>query len=357
MISSFVTDFGEVYESLNFSYDVNGTFAPDPDTLPCEHFTLSDSASSAVSAFYGLVFALALPGNLCVFAVMGSSNQPLPPSDLYLLHLAGADVLLAATLPFWAWSVSRGWSFGDAACKIITIVQELSFYSSIVFLTCISVDRYLVIVRALDSRRWKRRSVSWLVCALVWLVGALLSLPGFFSSASSTRDSEQATCREHFDPGSADAWRLATRALRHSLGFALPLAVMLTCYGVTVRRLLLVRDGFRKQKAMRVIVAVVTAFLLCWAPYHMTVMADTFLRSRLVQYACGARLAVDKAMLACHSLGLLHSGVNPVLYAFIGEKFRRRFSQILKKVGLARTSTAPRCSRSSVSSEITSAFM
>lgn len=357
--SAFTLDFGSIYDELNFTYN-NTEFTLDPDTQPCDHFTIPDRAAFGVSAFYIIVFLLAIPGNLVVGLVIGLSKQSLPPSDLYLLNLAVADIMLAVTLPFWATSVTKGWVFGDSMCKIITILQEFSFYSSILFLTCISMDRYMVIVRAMEARRANRQQTSWGICATVWGVGALLSLPGLFSSsaASGTNNYNQMVCSERYNPATADEWRLATRILRHSLGFIIPLAIMLPCYGVTIRRLLHVRGGFQRQRAMRVIVFVVVAFLLCWTPYHFTVMTDTFFRTDIVQYKCPARLAVDQALFVTQSLGLLHSCVNPVLYAFVGEKFRRRLAQIMKKMGvMERTTSVTRSSRSSLSSEITSTFM
>ncbi|XP_037344835.2 C-X-C chemokine receptor type 2-like isoform X2 [Pungitius pungitius] len=351
-----MSDFSSFYDSLNVSYN-DTDFIPDPDTVPCDSFSIPDAAAVALSVFYVLIFLLAIPGNLLVGVVIGLSKQPLPPSDLYLLHLAVADLLLAVTLPFWATSVTRGWVFGDAACKVVTVLQELSFYSSILFLTCISMDRYMVIVRAMEARRANRRRVSWALCAAVWAVGALLSTPGLLNSALPSGTSNQTTCRGQYEQGSADEWRLAIRMLRHTLGFLAPLAVMLPCYGVTVRRLLRVRGGFQRQRAMRVIVCVVAAFLLCWTPYHVAVMADTFFRAKIVPYKCPARMAVDRAMLATQSLGLLHSCVNPVLYAFVGEKFRRRLGHIVRKTGLAERTSVARGSRSSMSSEITSTVM
>ncbi|KAA8593174.1 hypothetical protein FQN60_009290 [Etheostoma spectabile] len=164
-------------------------------------------------------------------------------------------------------------------------------------------------------------------------------------------------CSEQYDPSSAGMWRLATRILRHTLGFLIPLAIMLPCYGVTIKRLLHIRGGFQRQRAMRVIVFVVIAFLLCWTPYHIAVMADTFFRSKIVPYRCPARMAVDQAMFATQSLGLLHSCVNPVLYAFVGEKFRKNLFKIIRKIGVLERPSVTRSSRSSLSSEITSTFM
>ncbi|XP_061697500.1 C-X-C chemokine receptor type 2-like [Syngnathoides biaculeatus] len=352
--SFFTIDFGSIYDELNFTYNYT-EFIINPDTQPCSPFSIPDAAAIFITLFYIVIFLLAIPGNLVVGLVIGLSKQALPPSDLYLLHLAIADLLLAITLPFWATSVSKGWIFGDVLCKIITIIQELSFYSSILFLTCISMDRYMVIVRAMEARRSNRQLVSWAICAAVWAVGALLSLPGLLYSSFSS--SGHMVCAEYYDPRSADEWRLATRVLRHSLGFVIPLTIMIPCYGVTIQRLFRIRGGFQRQRAMRVIVFVVVAFLLCWTPYHIAVMTDTFFRAKIVQYQCPARIAVDQAMLATHSLGLLHSCVNPVLYAFVGEKFRRRLQQLMRKMGILERTSVSRTSRSSLTSETPSTFM
>lgn len=353
--SSLFIDFGSAYDLLNFSYN-DSDFNLNPETQPCSSFSIPDTAMIAVCVFYIFIFLLAIPGNLMVGLVIGLTKQALPPSDLYLLHLAVADLLLAITLPFWATSVTKGWMFGDAMCKIVTIIQELSFYASILFLACISMDRYMVIVRALEVRKANRQMVSWGVCVAVWVVGAVLSLPGLFSSTFFSNNSSQMVCAEKYDPGSADTWRLVTRILCHTVGFLVPLAIMLPCYGITIKRLLHIRGSFQRQRAMKVIVFVVVAFLLCWTPYHLAVMTDTFFRANIVPYQCPARVAVDQAVFLTQSLGLLHSCVNPVLYAFVGEKFRKRLMQLMKKVKLTERLSMSRSSRSS-SSEITSTFM
>ncbi|KAK2839516.1 hypothetical protein Q5P01_013256 [Channa striata] len=355
--TSFMFDFPAIYDELNFTYNYT-EFIVNPETQPCNHFSLPDAVAIVVSVFYILIFLLAIPGNLVVGLVIGLSKQSLQPSDLYLLHLAIADLLLAITLPFWAVSVTMGWVFGDGMCKTITILQELSFYSSILFLTCISMDRYVVIVRAMEARRSDRQLCSWGVCAAVWAVGVLLSLPGFYNTSSPPQhyNVSRLVCSEMFDSDRANEWRLATRILRHTLGFVIPLAIMLPCYGVTIKRLLHIRGGFQRQRAMKVIVFVVVAFLLCWTPYHIAVMADTFFRIRIVLFQCPAQMAVDRAIFATQSLGLLHSCVNPVLYAFVGEKFRKRLWQVMRKIGVSERTSVSRASRSSTS-EITSTFM
>ncbi|XP_072541090.1 C-X-C chemokine receptor type 1 [Salminus brasiliensis] len=353
-----LVNFDEFYEEeFNYTDFPNITFELDQNTVPCQPIPISEAINIAVCVFYIVVFLLAIPGNLIVGLVIGSNRQSLSPSEVYLFHLMVADTLLALILPFSATSLIRGWLFGDLLCKLVSLVKEANFYTSILFLVCISMDRYMVIVRAMEARKTQRRLCSWAVCGVVWVLGLLLSLPALYNEAFTRKASEPQLCAERYELDTADEWRLATRIMRHLLGFLLPLAFMLTCYSVTIARLLRTR-GFRRQKAMRVIVAVVVAFLFCWTPFHVATIVDTLLRAKLVESDCYKRGVVDVAMFATQSLGLLHCCVNPVLYAFVGEKFRRRFTQMLYKSGLRERTSVSRSTRStSQSSEPTSNFL
>ncbi|XP_077595835.1 C-X-C chemokine receptor type 1-like [Stigmatopora nigra] len=321
-------DFGDYADVFNNSFDGKNEspFVADPDTLSCEARPALGPVSAAIlSVLLAAIFLLAVPGNLLVALVMAHGRRTLTPSDVYLFNLTVADGLLALTVPFSATALTHGWIFGDGACKALSLIFEANVYAGILFLACISVDRYLAIVHA-DR---PRRSCSRLVCGAVWALGGALALPALFNDAvRPDHDSERTACVETFDLGSAAAWRLATRGLRHLLGFALPLAIMLVCYGTTAARLLRTR-GFRKHRAMRVIAAVVTAFFLCWTPYHLATVADTLLRAELIPFDCAARHSVGAALTFSNGLALLHCGVNPLLYAFVGEKFRNNAKALL----------------------------
>lgn len=299
--------------------------------------------------FYLLIFLLAIPGNLVVGLVVCSSRRELSPSDLFLFHLALADLMLALTLPLSAVSLLQGWVFGDAACKLVSMVLEVNFYTSILFLVCISADRYVVVVHAAKEGRAGFRSCcmpSWITCACVWMLGLLLSLPSaIYNEAYRQEEDMETQCGERYTPSSSSEWRVTTRILRHLLGFVLPLGAMVGFYGVTLARLVQTR-GFRKQKAMRVIFAVVAAFLLCWCPYHLAVMVDTLVRAKLVEAGCRRRQETDLALMATQSLGLLNCCINPVLYAFVGEKFRGNLKRLLCRRGVLDRESVSRFSRS-----------
>lgn len=309
----------------------NVTAIVDDRTSPCNLELLEPTAALTLSLIDAIIFLLAIPGNLLVGWVIGSSRAALTPSDVYLIHLTIADGLMALTIPFTAVYLIQGWLFGDFLCKLLSFVFDTNFYTSIIFLACISVDRYLVIVRASETLKSRKRMCSWVLCAAVWLLGAAFSLPSLFNEVSKLHnDSDTLTCSPSFKLASATSWRLATRGFSHIIGFFLPLTVMITCYGITISRLLRTR-GFQKHRAMKVIVVVVAAFFLCWTPYHLTVMVDTLLRASVIAADCAKRTSVSAALRVTHSLALLHSCINPLLYAFVGERFRKKMMQLFQR--------------------------
>nr|XP_006641681.1 PREDICTED: C-X-C chemokine receptor type 1-like [Lepisosteus oculatus] len=136
-------------------------------------------------------------------------------------------------------------------------------------------------------------------------------------------------CLRAFHPDSSDRWRLALQALDVALGFAAPLLVMLYCYARIFRSLCLASRR-QRQRSLRLIVSVVAAFLLTWAPYNAFLLADSLLRLELLPASCQLEAVLDVGTLAAESLGLAHCAVNPLLYAFVGVKFRRELGRMCK---------------------------
>ncbi|CAI5689489.1 unnamed protein product [Oreochromis niloticus] len=312
--------FVSVYEDYffwnytNYSYDYNessGSFSPDPDTLMCGYVDLEPTAVVILYVIFTVISVLAILGNLLVGWVIRTSQEILAPSDVYLFHLTIADGLLALTLQFCVAAQTRGWLLGDFLWKLLHIVMDANFYTSIIFLTCISIDRYLVIVHARETLKSHQRMCSRILCTVVWVLGCALAVPALF------------ICFDSFDIGISSAWRLTIQGIIRVFGFLVPAIVMISCYSITVSRLLLTR-GLKKHRAMRVIITIVIAFLLLWTPYQITMVIDILLRADVVQYGCDMRRSLNTALVATHCLALLHSCINPFLYAAAEEKLRKK---------------------------------
>ncbi|RXN23228.1 C-X-C chemokine receptor type 1-like protein [Labeo rohita] len=283
---------------------------------------------------YIAVFCLSLTGNTVVIFVVFCMENRRTSTDVYLMHLAIADLSFSLTLPFWAAYFHSGhWMFGTVMCKLISGLQEATFFCCVFLLACISVDRYLAIVKATQYLNHKRHLVG-IVCAVVWLCAIMLSIPVILHRDSFPHgDSDIHICHDNMTADSIDSWRVGLRIIHHTLGFFCPLAVMMFCYGFTMCTLCRTRNS-QKQKAMRVIMSVVLVFIICWLPKNILELIDNLMRAGHVMETCGLRDRIDVALYITQALAFSHCAINPILYAFIGKKFRNQLLTSLFKKGL-----------------------
>ncbi|XP_019948624.2 C-X-C chemokine receptor type 3.1 [Paralichthys olivaceus] len=291
-----------------------------------------------IPVLYSVAFLVGILGNGVLLGVLVQSRKSWSVTDTFILHLGVADILLLVTLPFWAAEAAQvdGWTFGTPLCKITGALFTLNFYCGIFLLACISMDRYLSIVHATHMYSRKKPWVVNASCFAVWTFSLLLSIPDwvFLEAVKDDRRNKIECVRNYykFASQSVGDWRQASRLLYHIVGFLLPSAVLIFCYSCILRQLRCGSQGLQKQKAFRVIVSVVVVFFLCWTPFNITLMVDT-LHSVNSSDTCSIRSSLEKAKTITSSVGYLHCSLNPVLYAFVGVKFRRQLIDILRSLG------------------------
>ena len=204
-------------------------------------------------------------------------------------------------------------------------------HCSVFLLTCMSVDRYLAIVHATRTLTQKRHWVKF-ICLGIWILSLILSLPLFIFREAYQPPLSSPVCYEQLGVNTTK-WRMVMRVLPQTFGFLVPLLVMLFCYGFTLRTLFQAHMG-QKHRAMRVIFAVMLVFLLCWLPYNLVLVTDTLMRLRVIEETCQRRNDIGRALDATEILGFFHSCLNPLIYVFIGQKFRHGLLRIMATHGL-----------------------
>ncbi|KAF1664076.1 putative G-protein coupled receptor 25, partial [Aptenodytes patagonicus] len=107
-----------------------------------------------IPILYSFIFLLGLVGNIFVIVLMARKSGGKRMVDTFVLNLAVADVIFVCTLPFWVVAGARGnrWPLGEGLCKVSSYAIAVNRCSSILFLTALSVERYLVIRKVLDTK-------------------------------------------------------------------------------------------------------------------------------------------------------------------------------------------------------------
>ncbi|XP_070592886.1 C-X-C chemokine receptor type 2-like [Erythrolamprus reginae] len=313
---------------FNYTLDFSGPFV---EACNVQHKT--GAINYFVAFIYMLVCILSLLGNSLVILVVSYSKGNRSATDVYLLNLAIADLLFAVSLPIWAVSRVHEWIFGTFMCKIASVLKEANFYSGVLLLAFISLDRYLAIVYATRAATQKRRSVKF-VCIAIWLLAFLFTVPVIlFRQAFPDPNTNHMVCYDNISGNQTTKRRVVLRILPQVVGFLVPLIIMMICYGITVHRLYQTKNK-QKKKAMKVILAVVLVFVISWLPYNIALLCDTLLRLDYITDRCSLRNKINDALLGTEILGVAHSCINPIIYAFIGQKFRNKFLKIMASRGM-----------------------
>lgn len=318
--------------TLNYSYE-------DYPAL-CEKGDVRSFAAFFLPIVYSVCLVAGLTGNILVLAVYAYHKRLKTMTDSFLSHLAVADLLLLFTLPFWAADAARGWKLGGAVCKIVSACYTLNFNCCMLLLACISLDRYLAVLRVQgeDERGRLQRLFSrrhcWKWCLAVWGTASLLGLPDLiFSEVIWT--SNRNVCMAIYPSSMARSGKAVLEVVEVLLGFLLPLLVMVICYWSVGRALknLPIESRGKNWRALRVLLIVVGVFVVTQLPYNVLKLHRAMDSVYIIITHCGTSKALDHAAQVTESLALIHCCINPILYAFMGSSFRQHMVKVAKKFG------------------------
>ncbi|XP_008704310.2 probable G-protein coupled receptor 132 isoform X2 [Ursus maritimus] len=276
---------------------------------------------------YSLVCVLGLPAN-CLTAWL-ALLQVLQGNVLavYLFCLALCELLYISTLPLWAIYIQNQhrWTLGVWACRVTGYIFFCNLYVSILFLCCVSCDRFMAVVYALESRGRRHQWTAVLVSVSVFIVVGLAHCPVF-------KMEEKETCFE----ASMDSEIAGYYYSRFAVGFAVPLLIIaFTNQRIfrTVRRSAGL-SAAQKAKVKHSAIAVVTIFLVCFAPYHLVLLTKAVAYSYYrgdpgVMRTFEANLCKLSAMFLC--LSTVNSVADPIIYMLATDHSRQEVSRIHKE--------------------------
>ncbi|XP_036725361.1 C-C chemokine receptor type 3 isoform X1 [Balaenoptera musculus] len=288
--------------------------------LPCEKSNIKELGAQLLPPLYSLVFTVGLLGNVVVVVILTKYNKLRIMTNIYLLNLAISDLLFLFTLPFWIHYVGwNEWVFGHHMCKLLSGLYYMGLYSEIFFIILLTIDRYLAIVHAVFALRARTVTFGIITSIFTWVLAGLAALPEFIFHESQ-EEFEQTFCSPLYPKNGENAWK-CFYALRMSiLGLALPLLVMAICYSGIVKTLLRCPSK-KKYKAIRLIFVIMVVFFIFWTPYNLVVLLSTF--QMHLETDCEQSRQLDLAMLVTEVIAYTHCCVNPVIYAFVGERFQK----------------------------------
>ncbi|KAF6733399.1 Cysteinyl leukotriene receptor 2 [Oryzias melastigma] len=295
---------------------------------PTNHCLHNDSFKyHAYTVTYMVVFPVAFLSNMVAMVVfLRQQHNRLNACRVVMMNLAISDWSFSLTLPLRLAYYFQGtrWNFPDWLCRLCTFGFYVNLYSSILFLTLLSVLRWAAVAKPLKHRSNVKPGWVSLVCLAIWLFVGLTSIP-FLSEGVVQRDGVP-RC---FEPSNNSSWcRISIlNYLGLVFGFLLPFLTIVTCYVVIIRHV--TSPGFPQrsnrarsssQKTVTLVSMVIVTFLFCFLPYHL--VRTLHLHSMCSDWSCAVKVPLQRAVSITLCMAASNSVVNPLLYYYSTKTFR-----------------------------------
>uniref|UniRef100_A0A673M6J3 Galanin receptor type 1 n=1 Tax=Sinocyclocheilus rhinocerous TaxID=307959 RepID=A0A673M6J3_9TELE len=288
-----------------------------------------DCSVVIVPVIFGCIFFVGIIGNTLVMVVIGKikSRRSRSTTNIFILNLSIADLsFLLFCVPFQATIYSLPeWIFGAFLCKFVHYFVMVSMLVSIFTLVAMSVDRYIAVVLSKKSPCIRSRRNALIGVCVIWMLSFIFAVPA----------AQHQILTDHPNaPNSTFCWEIWTeRMAKHTYkvtilvtGYLLPLVLITCCYAKVLYHLHkkmknMSKKSERSKRKVRTVLLVVAAFLICWMPHHIIAMWVEFGQFPLNDASFAFRII-------SHCLAYGNSCVNPILYAFLSENFRKACKQV-----------------------------
>ncbi|TRZ00663.1 hypothetical protein DNTS_025743, partial [Danionella cerebrum] len=247
-------------------------------------------------------------------------------TNIYIFNLALADALATSTLPFQsAKYLMNSWPFGELLCKVVIAIDYYNMFTSIFTLTMMSVDRYIAVCHPVRALAFRTPINAKIINVCIWLLSSAVGVPIMVMAVTKLTNQGATVCMLKF-PDPDWYWDTVTKICVFIFAFVVPVLIITVCYGLMILRLRSVRllSGSKEKdrnmrRITRMVLVVVAAFIICWTPIHIFIIVKT-----LVDINQKNPFVITSWHL-CIALGYMNSSLNPVLYAFLDENFKRCF--------------------------------
>ena len=261
-------------------------------------------------------------GNLMVIWIVASSRFMWTATNILIVNLALADVLvLACDLPFSLhYQLTNKWVYGPFLCRALSMAFGVMIFVSTYTLTAIAVDRYILIVKPLTQKLSPKKAL--LVAFVIFLFSVVVTLPvGLFSELREHKDDilgiDYVFCWENWPYPS---YRILYTLAAWLAQFFVPLVLIAFFYYKIFRKIkkrIISNKSGQSSKTNRMLVSVVLVFVVTWTPYQLY---TSFLEFFSLLGDAYKLLDMSLRLLAMSS-----SCINPILYGYMNDNFHNGF--------------------------------
>ncbi|XP_070210948.1 G-protein coupled receptor 54-like [Littorina saxatilis] len=341
---------GRAWDDLNTTTEIPWYRGSDTTSAPTNCTTeLTDNStyydyerSAMVHALWVSIIVLGALGNGLVIYTMGRHGER-SATNCYIINLAVSDfAVLTIVVPFTiAMFTSFDWLYGETMCKATVYLIYVTLQATCLTLTAMTIDRYFAIVHPIASLKDRTLRAAVVICVASWLAASFVCIPFIVYSRleyQSEPSGDHVYCVNQWP---SPTWMSVVNIAFVMSTYVIPLSVIIVSYTLILKHLWKNKIGIRREmppapggpevgvavgpvarrrrKVAKMVFAVVLVFAVTWLPIHVfnlcLTLIDPFPRTEVMY----------NVKIMCHTLSYLNSCLNPFIYAFLGDGFRRAF--------------------------------
>ncbi|XP_060763387.1 P2Y purinoceptor 2-like [Neoarius graeffei] len=293
-----------------------------------------ESQHISLTVFLCLVYTIGLLLNVFSLWIFIFRMSKWNAGTVLQFNLAISDALAFPAIPLLAAYFVNGnnWEFGRFLCTLKIALLSAHFYGSILFLTLISIHRYVVVVHFKRSLRIKRKAFVKKLCFGVWcflLIGAIIY--GILLPVTSEDGHKQ--CLSIHQTRLASKYFIINFVLI-GLGFLVPFTVAVVCYSCLARTVTQVNSKSLhsqsvKTKSLRTIGICLVIFGFCFFPLNVTRTVAVVLKKYFPGH-CQLLIRVETAYYSSYVLAGVNCCLDPLIYFFGSHSFNKSFRGSVK---------------------------
>ncbi|KAG8433779.1 hypothetical protein GDO86_012224 [Hymenochirus boettgeri] len=305
----------------NYSENNNGSFT-DADTIDLMKYIIPITIiiGNCISLIVGI------PGNGLVIWIAGFKMKNI--SGVWILNLAITDLICNIFIPLQIIqriAYLKHWmEMFKFLLSINSTILIINMFTSVSFLTAISIDRCVSIMFPIWAKLHRTRKLVTNTVITIWVFSVILSLPHlvymhiyrftpFFQYKDTTNYSD--TTKQQIIK-----IQNVLYIIKAVLMFLVPFIIILVCYCLIIFKLKTIKRRSRSQRPFRIIIAIVTGFFICWFPHHIY---------PLIPHTDRLYIFRRCFFIISYLLAYFSSCLNPILYVFMGHKFKGNFKKAL----------------------------
>ncbi|XP_071969506.1 free fatty acid receptor 2-like [Engystomops pustulosus] len=274
---------------------------------------------------YILAFVTGVPSNLlaCYTFIVKVRQRP-SPFLLFLLNLTISDLLLLFILPFKIAEAASNmtWPMPLFLCPIVVWVYFCSIYISALFLTAVSIERYLGVAYPMKYKVSRKTVYTIWICGFIWVFSGLHgSVSLIVITVFPSNESQQDQCYQSFTEEQRNIL-FPFRIEGSILLFWIPFMITIFCYFNFVRLLMSMPKIGRRRRYRAICLAVATLFnfTLCFVPYNISHIVG-FIENKNSRWRVYALL-----------LTTLNASIDPIIFYYSSTAVQKTFLRFLRGV-------------------------